>query len=110
MFTTGQTQEHRKKALNWSPADAAGPECSNGNSNVNLGQKFEVSEPDLQSRGCRVAELSGTGKEMRPEKRGVTYLLCMSNTTLLMENLGRHSYPDVSVTKIMSPKEQDVLV
>lgn len=56
------------------------------------------------------AELSGTRKEMRPEKHGVEYLLWMVDTTLLMENLGRHSYFDVPITKIMSPKEQDVPV
>lgn len=59
---------------------------------VNLDQKFDVSEPAIQSGGCHDAELLGTWKEMRPEKHGVECLLCTADTTLLMENLGKHSF------------------
>jgi hypothetical protein len=59
---------------------------------VNLGQKFDVSERAIQIGGCHDAELLGTWKEMRPEKHEVEYLLCTADRTLLMENLGRHSF------------------
>lgn len=65
VFTASQTQEHQMEACKYKgwllTLQAQSSLMGTLTKYVNLGQKLDISEPALQSRGCQAAELRSTG-------------------------------------------------